>query len=159
MKKLTYENKLQKLKEATLRKEARLKKRLALTKVKRPGTRKLKKDLWKLVSKYVRTLEPNCYTCGKYLPKFSEREAGHYWTQGGHKPTVFDLMNVHTQCHNCNHWKSGNLAEYAARLIEDYGIDKFQDLKVRAKSNVKVEKADLENLIQEYKSLLLTLNQ
>lgn len=116
----------------------------------------LKKNLWKLVSKFVRLSEGSCYTCNKFL-SYESRTAGHYWTQGGHQRTRFEPMNVHVQCLSCNSFKSGNLATYASRLIEEYGTDQFRDLNLRAKDSTPFQREELETLIEEYKSKLSNL--
>ena len=154
----TYQKKIQRLKDSADRKEKRLKKRIELQKSKAKQSSKsyLKKTLWKLVSKWVRTHEDHCYTCRKFLP-WKKRTAGHFWTQGGHQRTRFELMNVHTQCVSCNSFNSGNLAPYAIRLVEDYGVAAFQSLHRRANDSTPWEKQELEEAIQEYKSKLSNL--
>ncbi len=170
MKKLTYEQKIQKLKERALKqkeklkekalkKEQRLKDRLQKAKIKKPkapSRKSLADRLWKLTSQYVRNIESECYTCPKVL-EFREREAGHYWTQGGHKRVKFDLMNVHTQCHSCNHFKSGNLAKYASRLIREYGIEKYQDLELRSNDSTPFTEIELEQMILEMEEKIKSL--
>lgn len=174
MKQQTYEKKLLKLKEAASRKEKRLQKRLFLQKNKsldsaqrkearlkkrlllqKNKSRKsdMKKDLQKLVNKYVRLRESSCYTCLDYLP-YPKRTAGHFWTVGGHQRTRFELMNIHTQCVSCNKYKSGNLAPYASRLLEQYGAAAFQALHRRANDSTPFDKEFLEEEIKNYKILL-----
>ena len=99
MKQSVFEQKLEKFKEKTLKREQRWKDRLQKVKSKKkaPSRKVLGKRLWKLTSLYVRNIEKSCYTCQKMIV-FKDREAGHFWTQGGHKRVKFDLMNVHTQC-------------------------------------------------------------
>lgn len=126
-----------------------------MPKLKATKTR-LKKILWGMVSKYVRAKEESCYTCNKFLP-YENRTAGHYWTQGGHQKTRFDLMNVHTQCVSCNSFKSGNLAPYAEKLMNEYGEKEFLLLNLRAKDSTPFERKELEIMIEEYKSKLSNL--
>lgn len=152
MNKALYEKKLLKLKESAAKKEKRLQKRLFLQKNKSSKSN-LKKDLQKLVNKYVRLREESCYTCYKYLP-YPKRTAGHFWTQGGHQRTRFELMNIHTQCVSCNSFKSGNLAPYASRLLEQYGAAAFQALHRRANDPTPFDKEFLEEQIKNYKILL-----
>lgn len=131
---------------------------MKLKKPKKVPIKKLKNLLWKLTSKYVRTIESNCYTCGKFLP-YEDRQAGHYWSVGGHQSTRYDLMNIHTQCCACNLYKSGNLAEYAPHLIKDYGIDAFMALQVQAKTARKFTDIDYNVMIDNIKNLLSKLNE
>lgn len=126
--------------------------------MKKKSQKQLKNLLWKLTSRYVRTKEQRCYTCGKYLD-YVDRQAGHYWTQGGHKNTKYDLMNIHTQCMGCNHFKSGNLAEYAHHLINDYGLEEFMRLEQRAKMDVKLNILDYELMVEEMKQKISALQK
>lgn len=147
---INYEKKLAKIKEAALRKESRLKKRLDLAKNKPKKTpvRLLKKKLWKITSKIVRQGVVRCYTCPKPLT-FKGAHAGHFFTKGGHPATAFDLENLRPQCPGCNLFKSGNLAIYATKLLAEYGKDKFMLLAFRANQVKKWDRAELEQLIEE----------
>ena len=89
--------------------------------------KQLKADLWRLFSKFIRERDKyTCYTCGK-----PGNEAGHFYHSKGYL-IHFEERAVHTQCPQCNRWKSGNLQEYARRLVRDYGpgiLEEFNDLK------------------------------
>lgn len=157
MKKSLYEAKLLKIKEKALKREQKLKDRIKkIKRPKAPSRRDLGKRLWKLTSLYVRNVEKCCYTCNKILT-FKEREAGHFWTQGGHKRVKFDLMNVHTQCKGCNHFKSGNLAPYASRLIKEYGLKKYQNLELRSNDATPFTEIELEKMILEMEEKIKAL--
>lgn len=108
-------------------------------------------------SRYIRRKEADdfgmvrCYTCGKRLP-WSVAECGHYIPRA-HMATRFLQTNCHPQCFTCNHELRGNIAEYRARLIEDYGEDKvnwLEGLKMEQKRYLPV---DLEDLYKLYKRL------
>lgn len=171
MKKLTYEQKIQKLKERALKqkeklkekalkREQRLKDRLHKAKLKKPkapSRKELSKRLWKLTSMYVRNIEPSCYTCGKIILDVNDREAGHYWTQGTHKRVKFDLMNVHTQCVSCNKFKSGNLGPYASRLLRDYGLERYQELEMKKNDSTPFTPIELEQMILEMEEKIKSL--
>jgi hypothetical protein len=113
---------------------------------KKPGLRELKKTLWRHFSKWIRNRDQNiCYTCDK-----PGNEAGHFLHSKGFW-VHFDPRVVHCQCPSCNRWKHGNLAEYARRLVAQYGpgiLEEFNQLKNKTD---KPTSADYERLIEIYK--------
>lgn len=119
-----------------------MKKHSSLRKV---GKQTLHKKAWKVFSAWIRQRDPNCVTCGA-----KTTQAGHFY----HGVLDFDPMNVHGQCVQCNHYKSGNLAEYATFLIENYGIVEFNKLKTRKYKALAGEKRtdeDYQEIINKYK--------
>lgn len=105
----------------------------------------LKRKAWDKFSLFVRNRDGKCVTCGSP----NQLQAGHFW----HNVLDFDEMNVNAQCKKCNVWLSGNLAVYSTYLIEKYGLDKFNDLKIRHYQAMKGEKRneeDYEKLINHY---------
>jgi len=63
----------------------------------------------------------------------------------------FNEMNVNLCCLLCNVFKSGNLGEYALRLIEDYGLKKMQELRQQAVKPMRFSREYLEEKIKKYK--------
>ena len=114
---------------------------------------KIKKKVWSIFSKYIRTRDSingycTCYTCGDVKP-IGECHAGHY-IHGNTKPTYFDTRNVHAQCVKCNMYLSGNLTRYAIHLEEEYGRGILQELEI--KSNGKVfSRVELLALVEVFK--------
>lgn len=164
IKKETYEKKLLKLKEAAQRKESRLKKRMELQKdkAKLPTEKALKKELKRITHLIVRYRYPKCYSCGNLFP-FEKREAGHYYTDGGHANVRYDFDNLRTQCHSCNVFKGGD-ADYSYRLEEDLGNAKWKELRIKAHTPKRWKREELQQLIaerepmlEEYKSKLSNL--
>jgi hypothetical protein len=155
-KRLTYEQKLERVKEAQARKESHLKKRIALLQGKKQKPIVLlKKELWVLTSKIVRIASPNCYTCGKHIPVFSDRHAGHFHPQGSNGSVRYDYeRNIRTQCAGCNLYKHGNLAIYSEKLLMELGEKEFLQLAQDAKQIKKWERGELEELIEERKIIL-----
>ena len=127
-----------------------------MKKPKKTTKKQLKNKLWKLVSLYVRSKSPYCYTCGKFIPEMKNRHAGHFWSKGGHEATRFDLENVRTQCVNCNLFQSGYLAMFSVKLLQEIGEQRFMKLKRRANTSVKWDTLELEKEIEKMK--LLTTN-
>ena len=96
------------------------------------GTRKYKKMLWTLFSKYIRERDNyTCFTCGK-VATGSAMHAGHFIT-GATCPAslYFDEMNVHAQCYHCNINLSGNWVVYEQKMIDKYGKEITDKLKLR----------------------------
>ncbi len=157
--KTLYQKKLQKLKEAALRKESRLKKRflLRLTKAKQPRIKDLKKTLKTVTHRIVRMKYTDCYSCGKYLD-YKVRQAGHFWTDGGHAGVRYDFDNLRTQCAQCNYHKGGD-ADYASKLLQDIGVEKFRDLEKRARILYKWQREELIKLIEERTAVLQEMEE
>ena len=65
-----------------------------------------------------------CICCGVYHD--GQYHAGHYRSVGGHPELRFDESNCHKQASYCNNYKSGNLAEYRARLIHKIGLERVE---------------------------------
>ena len=95
---------------------------------------KLDKDLWKLLSLYIRKKDMdwkcfvNCFTCGRY-ENYKLVDAGHYIpksTSGSY--LKFYEKNIHVQCQDCNRLKGGNYAVYKERLIVKYGLGIIEEL-------------------------------
>lgn len=105
----------------------------------------LKRKAWDTFSKFIRQRDGKCVTCGST----NQLQAGHFW----HGVLDFDEMNINAQCKKCNVWLSGNLAVYSTYLLEKYGLEKFEDLKIRHYQAMKGEKRtelDYEKLINRY---------
>lgn len=113
---------------------------------------KEKVKAWSAFSQYIRARDKICVTCGSD----KSLHAGHFW----HAVLDFDEMNVNAQCAGCNHYKSGNLAVYAAYLIEKHGADKFRDLEDRhykAMTGEKLTIQDYQNIVIVYRNKLKEL--
>ena len=89
-----------------------------------------KTKAWKALSRYVRSIEKHCCTCGA-----PATEAGHYKhnsdkpnKQLGGNALWYDIRNIHGQCGRCNRWMSGNLSAYALFMEEKYGTGILQEL-------------------------------
>lgn len=82
----------------------------------------LKKEAWRVFSKFIRDRDPVCFTC----PNKTEN-AGH-WRHGHTKAGFFDVRNVHGQCVRCNLHLSGNGQVYSLKMAEIYGLKKTKRL-------------------------------
>lgn len=124
--------------------------------MKKPTVSKLKKILDALVSRFVR-LSGNgrCYTCGLVRPLL-ELQCGHFISRA-HSATRYDLDNLRPQCVNCNVWRRGNTAFYAANLMEELGKERFDALIARGRSYKSFNVPELLKMIDDFKYRLTKL--
>lgn len=115
----------------------------------------LKTKAWQALSKYVRLLEPRCYTCGAV-----GTQAGHFRhntdkpsKQLGGNALWYDIRNIHNQCSGCNLFKSGNLTIYAERLEEQYGFGIIQELMNLWNTPKKWTESELETMAEKFEYL------
>lgn len=111
---------------------------------------KLKKKVWTVFSKWIRERDKyTCYTCGKVMYERRYAHAGHYLSR--RKASVlFDEMNVHCQCIDCNLWSYGNTGVYAQNLIRDYGKESFDGLIKRSFQLKQWTRPELDELLMKY---------
>ena len=119
---------------------------------------KLKKELWKLVSQYVRKTSAidglvQCYTC-EAVDSYKNMDLGHFW--GRHYgSTYFDVKrNLRIQCRYCNRFLEGNKYKFGVRLKRELGDKEFEKLEIDAKSKYKFDRFHLEEQIKIYKQKL-----
>jgi DNA-directed RNA polymerase subunit N (RpoN/RPB10) len=101
----------------------------------RGGTKtipKLKKELWKVFSPFIRERDKyTCFTCGKKAIG-SGMHAGHFITGATCSAELyFNEINVHAQCFHCNINLSGNWVFYEQKMISKYGQDVVDELKLK----------------------------
>lgn len=115
---------------------------------------KLRKELWKLFSLYIRTRDNfTCVTCGK-KGEGGGIHAGHFITGATCGAELyFDEKNVHAQCYHCNINLSGNWVKYEEFMNEHYLGNVVHDLKRRRTLEMgrKVTSEWYEEKIKEYK--------
>ena len=116
----------------------------------------MKKLAWGEFSKYIRMKDADsnglaeCITCGA-KNHWKEMNAGHF----RHGKLDFDEKNINVQCVRCNKWLSGNLGQYAIKIVKKYGVEAVDDLNQRADRAVyeKLSRLDLEAIFLKYKAL------
>jgi hypothetical protein len=114
---------------------------------------KLKKELWKIQSIYIRRKEGKCFTCGKKYP-WKLLQAGHF----EHKDCLdFETKNIHAQCVRCNKHLSGNLGAYAEHLEELYGFGVVQEIRGQRDKIKRWKVSELEEKINFYKEAIKKL--
>lgn len=125
------------------------------TKVKMKNDLKTTQDWLKeaqtIFNKYVRLRDMGlvCVSC-QQPPK--KKNAGHYFSQGGHSNVRFDEDNVHLQCEHCNTFLSGNLLNYQIGIQKRIGAQKLLELQERAHVTKKWSIEELKEIIQTYKT-------
>ena len=133
-------------------------------KVKKPKVKsvsKLKKDLWKLVSEYVRRRasdfrgNADCVTCGRTY-HWKQLQGGHF-IPGRHNAILFDLRHIHPQCYACNVPMKGNPRKYDAYMRENYGEKVIKELENLDAIEKQFHAPELLSEIERYKLLLKTL--
>jgi hypothetical protein len=108
------------------------------------------KDAQKVFNTYIRKRDEGkpCISCNQ-PPK--KKNAGHYYSQGGHSNVRFDEDNVHLQCEHCNTFLSGNLLNYQIGIEQRIGAAKLIELQGRAHLEKRWDVEELKQLIKKYK--------
>jgi hypothetical protein len=103
-----------------------------------------------VVNKYIRVRDEglNCISCD--LPP-KKKNAGHYYSQGGHSAVRFDEDNIHLQCEHCNTFLSGNLLNYQIGIEKRIGGERLMKLQAKAHDVKKWTKEELKEIIEIYK--------
>lgn len=86
----------------------------------------LKARAVKVFNSYIRDRDQNqpCISCGK----FTNLQAGHFYSAGKHRHLRFNEDNVNGQCMRCNYFLSGNLLNYRENLISKIGLTRVEKL-------------------------------
>lgn len=119
---------------------------------------KLKKDLWNIVSKYVRLSHADeygyntCYTCGIRKP-YKEMQAGHGFS-GRANAYLYELDIIRPQCYGCNICNSGKLDVFVDKLRIEHGTRKFNNLWRLKRVNRKFTTQELKDMIRFYRDKL-----
>jgi hypothetical protein len=131
------------------------------SKHKRKSKAKLKKDLWKIFSRYIRLRDAikttgdvdfvSCVTCLKIKP-IKQVDAGHFITRS-RSYLLFDEQNVHAQCKKCNMPPDpGEQYLYSEQIKQMYGDQTMKRLQKDKEKEKKFELDELEQMIIDYKN-------
>lgn len=120
---------------------------------------KLKKELWKWFSLYVKlkySLDGEncrCYTCGKPLKiGTSNCHAGHYLNKTAYPALYFNENNVRPQCGMpCNGPRQGSPIEFREHLISEIGLEDVHDLERRRHDIIKWVRSNYMEKIEYYR--------
>lgn len=112
------------------------------------------KEAQTIFNKYIRLRDQGkmCISCNT-IPK--KKNAGHYFSQGGHSNVRFDEDNVHLQCEACNTYLSGNLLNYQIGIEKRIGAQKLLELHERAHKDKRFSVEEIQEIIYNYKKKLL----
>jgi hypothetical protein len=126
---------------------------------------KLKKELDKWFSLYIRLREANeygmcqCITCGKVGHyKKDGMQNGHFQSRK-HLSTRFDEENCQVQCVKCNVYSWGEQYKFSLALDGKYGEGKAEELQFLARTTVKISRVEYEEKISYYKSVVEKLKK
>lgn len=150
-KELEKKKKIEKLEKAKIKKES-------TKKFQESERKKLHGKAWKLISEIVRRDGVNldgygeCYTCGNII-HWKEANAGHF----KHDRLDFDFRNLKRQCIKCNQHYSGRLDIYAEKLINENGLEWFNQLCRDANDYNKYDSTRLKEIIKELEIKLLEI--
>lgn len=114
------------------------------------------KEAQTIFNKYIRERDNGqlCISCNT-IPK--KKNAGHYFSSGGHSNVRFDEDNVHLQCEHCNTYLSGNLLNYQIGIEKRIGAERLIELQAKAHLEKRWSVDELKQLIKEYKTKLTQL--
>ena len=124
---------------------------------KKPTISKLKKELDKVFSQYVRLASADhrgvciCFTCG-VEKHWKEIQAGHFMSRK-HNATRWHLDNVKPQCVKCNMFNQGE--QY--RFGQELGPDTAEQMEWLSKTTMRLNVYDLQQEIAKYKDLVKKL--
>ena len=123
---------------------------------------KLKKKLDSLFSQYTRLRNADhlgrvkCFTCG-VEKHWKEQQAGHFQSRSHHS-TRWDEVNVQVQCVKCNMFRQGEQYKFGMYLDQKYGEGTAEELEIRSKTIVKLNRTDYEEAIERYKQKIKKLD-
>lgn len=88
------------------------------------------KEAQAAVNAYVRLRDADkgCISCDKPASWNGQWHASHFKSVGSNSFLRFNLWNIHKACSVCNNHLSGNIGEYAVRLPDRIGHEKFKFL-------------------------------
>jgi hypothetical protein len=109
------------------------------------------KEAQAIFNKYIRLRDMGllCISCNT-VPK--KKNAGHYFSSGGHSNVRFDEDNVHLQCEHCNTFLSGNLLNYQIGIEKRIGAEKLIELQSKAHLEKRWSVDELKEIIKDYKT-------
>lgn len=106
----------------------------------------------KVFNTYIRMRDKNlpCVSCDKYL-KENDVNASHFFSVGSSPNLRFNEDNVHSSCVRCNKELHGNLIEYAIRLPNRIGIERFKALEQARNTPALYTIDDIKEITKIYK--------
>lgn len=119
------------------------------TKAKTVTKTKLKKELDKVFSIFIRKRDKGvCISCG-VKKDIKEMQCGHYISRGN-MSTRWDEENCYCQCVSCNVFKNGNYPAFTVALQRKFGDDFPKKLYKRGKKVKQWTTKEIKELIEHY---------
>lgn len=110
---------------------------------------KLKKELDRVFSIWVRRGAKTCYTCGKV----AALQCGHFVSRS-YLATRWEPDNCRPQCWGCNGYGNGRLLDFEERLTYELGAERVKELKQMRHRVLRLTPFFYETEIAKYKGLL-----
>ena len=126
---------------------------------------KLKKELDKWFSLYIRLRDSQnglvqCFTCGKVAHyKKGGMQCGHFQSRRFMATRYSEDGNCQVQCVACNLYRAGEQYKFALAIDAKYGEGTADDLQFKARQIMKFTRADYEDKISYYKSVVKKLKK
>ena len=127
---------------------------------------KLKAEAQKIFNSYIRKRDLKddtyfkCIACGEIKLK-ALGHASHFYNVGHYDALRYDPENCHLGCSKCNTFLHGNLIEYRDNLVDKIGIDKFNNLQLKAglykRNGYKFTRTEVQEIIKKYNQKLKDL--
>jgi hypothetical protein len=112
----------------------------------------LKRLLWEHFRSYVKARDGNvCFICGAPGLEGQNWHAGHLFNAGNNSVIKYHPLNVHSNCGRCNVWLRGNIAVYAVRFLDVYGLAQLQALDSKRGVAKAWKRSDIEPMIAALK--------
>lgn len=116
----------------------------------------LKRNLWLVFSRYIRSLHNKCFTCKDGTPD----HCGHFLRNSERNQSLggnalwYDERNFAAQCVICNNYNGGEQAVFGIKLEAKYGVGIMQELE-QLKNKYKLwTKEEIVSLTEHYKELV-----
>jgi len=127
--------------------------------VKNKSISKLKKELDKYFSLYIRTRFATktglaqCVTCGK-VAHYKTLQCGHFQSRKNLATRWNEDGNCEVQCVKCNMFSQGEQWKFGLYIDSKYGEGRAEELQYLARTTVKISRSEYEEKIAYYKSLV-----
>ena len=93
---------------------------------------------------------PYCVCCGK---SDGILQGGHLIPKKSSTATRYELINVFTQCKDCNYRHQFNPHIFIGWFISEYGVEEYQDLIKRSRVVKPIKITELRTILSEYKKI------
>lgn len=121
--------------------------------------RELMKKLEEVTPSYIKLRDwaKPCPSCGsQHNPSF---DAGHYHKRSVEPAIKYHELNIHAQCIECNRFKNGMQTEFKRGLILRLGAEKFRELELLPKTQIRFTNWELAQLVEYRKNQIKILKE